>query len=69
MSGTKIGGKHAAATNKARYGEDFYEKIGAKAHGSWVKNGKKPKGFSTVTPEQRREWGRKGGMKSKPKKG
>lgn len=29
MSGTKIGGAKAAATNKARYGEDFYKKMGA----------------------------------------
>lgn len=27
--GTKEGGRAAAATNKARYGEDFYKKIGA----------------------------------------
>ena len=30
MSGTKDGGKAAAATNKAKYGADFYAKIGAK---------------------------------------
>ena len=30
MAGTKAGGQAAAATNKARYGEDFYAKIGAK---------------------------------------
>ena len=29
MSGTKAGGKAAAATNKAKYGADFYAKIGA----------------------------------------
>lgn len=29
MAGTKLGGKHAAATNKAKYGEDFYARIGA----------------------------------------
>lgn len=28
MSGTKDGGKAAAATNKAKYGGDFYAKIG-----------------------------------------
>ena len=28
MSGTKAGGKKAAATNKARHGEKFYAKIG-----------------------------------------
>lgn len=29
MSGTVRGGKQAAATNKARYGKDWYAKIGA----------------------------------------
>jgi general stress protein YciG len=29
MAGTKAGGKAAAATNKAKYGSDFYAKIGA----------------------------------------
>ena len=30
MAGTKAGGMAAAATNKAKYGSDFYSKIGAK---------------------------------------
>jgi uncharacterized protein len=30
MAGTKAGGMKAAATNKARYGKNFYAKIGAK---------------------------------------
>lgn len=30
MSGTKEGGKKAAATNKARHGENFYVVIGGK---------------------------------------
>ena len=30
MAGTKAGGLKAAATNKARHGEGFYAKIGAK---------------------------------------
>ena len=30
MAGTKAGGKTAAATNKAKYGHDFYARIGAK---------------------------------------
>ena len=29
MAGTKAGGRAAAATNKAKYGTDFYAKIGA----------------------------------------
>lgn len=30
MAGTKAGGKAAAATNKAKYGADFYARIGAR---------------------------------------
>lgn len=30
MAGTKEGGARAAATNKQKYGSDFYAKIGAK---------------------------------------
>ena len=30
MAGTKAGGKKAAATNKAKYGRDFYAEIGRK---------------------------------------
>lgn len=30
MAGTIEGGKNAAATNKAKYGDDFYKRIGAK---------------------------------------
>ena len=29
MAGTKTGGKSAASTNKAKYGADFYARIGA----------------------------------------
>jgi general stress protein YciG len=29
MAGTKAGGKKAAATNKKKYGDDFYIKMGA----------------------------------------
>lgn len=29
MAGTKIGGQRAAATNKLKYGLDFYARIGA----------------------------------------
>lgn len=30
MAGTKAGGKAAAATNKSKYGDDFYKRIGSK---------------------------------------
>lgn len=29
MAGTKEGGKNAAATNKSKYGDNFYARIGA----------------------------------------
>ena len=29
MAGTKLGGQRAAATNRAKYGGDFYARIGA----------------------------------------
>ena len=59
MAGTKIGGQRAAATNKAKYGEDFYRKVGAKGGaasgtGGFYKN-----------PKLAREAGRLGGLKSK----
>lgn len=45
---------------KAKHGEDFYKRIGSAG-------GKKKvsKGFGKMTPEQRREAGRKGGTKSR----
>lgn len=30
MAGTRAGGKKAAATNRAKYGENYYSDIGAK---------------------------------------
>jgi len=62
MSATKEGGVKAAVTNKQKYGEDFYKKIG-------TLGGKKSRGggFAAATPEQVREWGRKGGRKSRRK--
>lgn len=61
MSGNAIGGAKAAAVNKAKYGEDFYKRIGA-IGGS--KTGIE-KGFSLMTIEERAELGRRGGLKSK----
>lgn len=46
MSGTRSGGAKAAATNKRKYGESFYEDIGKLSHKAWVRNGRKPRGFS-----------------------
>lgn len=43
MAGTKAGGLKAAATNKARHGEDFYSRLG-RTGGS---NGHTGKGFAS----------------------
>ncbi len=59
MAGTVEGGKAAASTNKSKYGEDFYAKIGALG-------GKKGKtGGFYANRELAREAGRRGGLKSR----
>lgn len=72
MAGTKEGGKKAAQTNKAKYGEDFYHINGAKG-GKRGKTG----GFASnkigedglTGRERARIAGSKGGIISrKPKK-
>ena len=61
MAGTLEGGKLAAATNKARYGKDHYEKIGRK--GGTISRGG---GFAGPDSHERAvEAGRKGGLASK----
>lgn len=59
MAGTKLGGKAAAATNKAKYGKDFYAKIGAKGG----KNGHT--GGFFADRELARRAGREGGRVSR----
>lgn len=59
MAGTKAGGYKACATNKRKYGDDWYAKIG-KIGGS--KTGLK--GFA-LNNELAKSAGRKGGLKSK----
>ena len=59
MADTLSGGKKAAATNKARHGEDFYKKLGAKG-GKAGHTG----GFA-ANPELARIAGAKGGRISK----
>ena len=59
MAGTKLGGKAAASTNKAKYGADFYAKIGAMG-------GKKSRtGGFAANRELARIAGKKGGKISK----
>jgi general stress protein YciG len=59
MSGTIDGGKKCAATNKRKYGSDWYKKIGAIGG----RNGNT--GGFAANPELAREAGRKGGKLSK----
>lgn len=68
MAGTKMGGVKAAATNKAKYGSDFYASIGAKG-GVKGKNGgfaSEKKGDDGLTGRERaRLAGSKGGRISR----
>ena len=59
MSGTKQGGQKAAATNKAKYGIEFYANIGRKGG----RNGHT--GGFAANPELAKIAGAKGGKKSK----
>lgn len=59
MVGTKAGGEKAAATNKAKYGEDFYVRNGRKGG----QNGHT--GGFFANRELAREAGRKGGLISR----
>lgn len=62
MAGTIEGGKKAAATNKVKYGKDFYGKIGAEG-------GKKGRtggfGEGEAGRERARIYGAVGGRKSR----
>ena len=60
MAGTKLGALKAAATNKLRHGAAFYAQIGKKGG----KNGHTG-GFASMTPEEVKLCGAKGGRKSK----
>jgi uncharacterized protein len=59
MAGTKAGGKRAAATNKQRYGVNFYESIGR------IGGRKSRGGGFAKNPELARTAGRKGGQASR----
>lgn len=59
MAGTKVGGQKAAATNKGKYGRDFYAEIGRKGG----RNGHT--GGFAANPELAKLAGAKGGRISK----
>lgn len=59
MAGTKAGGKKAAATNKAKYGDKFYANIGRKGGSNGHTGG------SAANPELAKVAGAKGGKISK----
>lgn len=61
MSGTRLGGKRAAATNRARHGKEYYQRIGHL--GGLASTGSK-KGFA-ANIELAKEAGRVGGLRSK----
>lgn len=61
MGNTKAGGLKCAETNKKKYGDNFYRKIGRKGG---IAPHKGPRGFAAMTLEQRREAGAKGGRNS-----
>lgn len=63
MAGTLEGGKAAAATNKKKYGADFYAKIGAKG-GRMGRTG----GFAANKELARRAGAKGGRISRRPKK-
>lgn len=68
MSGSREGGRKAVATNKLKYGSDFYARIGAmggkNSHSGGFASSKVGKDGLTGV-ERAREAGRKGGLISK----
>lgn len=57
---TLVGGRRVAITNKAKYGDDYYKKIGKLGGVAKV-----PKGFARMDIEKVREAGCKGGTISR----
>ena len=61
MSNNHDGGLKAAETNRKRYGDDFYSRIGHKGGSTWTS---KLKGFA-ANPELAKKAGRNGGTKTR----
>lgn len=68
MAGTKAGGLAAATTNKQKYGEDFYAKIGSLGGTQTYKSGKLELVSFASNRERARVAGKKGGHISKRRK-
>jgi hypothetical protein len=62
MAGTQVGGKKAGETNKKKYGEDFYKRIGSLGGQTETT---KPKGFAAMPEWKRQAAGKAGGKKSR----
>lgn len=60
MSGNRLGGLKTAKINKAKYGDDFYVRVG---RSGGIKSAKK--GFALMSPEKRKAAGSKGGSISR----
>lgn len=71
MSGTPEGNKKSAEA-KLKSDPDYFKKLGARGNEGYLKKKalgiNKPRGFATMSPEQRKEVGRKGGIISRKKK-
>lgn len=69
MAGTVSGGKAAAATNKRKYGSNFYAEIALKAQAAYKakpKAERKPRGFA-ANRELAKQAGKLGGTISRRK--
>jgi general stress protein YciG len=66
MTNRQTGGQKTAATNKARYGADFYVRLGEKGGKSYNRASSPPKGFA-ADRERARRAGKIGGTRSRRK--
>jgi len=64
MAGTKEGGALCAETNKAKYGEDYYQRIG-RMGGSTKGDYTHLKGFASFDKDKHREASARGGRISR----
>lgn len=71
MTATPEGNKKAAET-KLKNDPDYFKKLGVMGNEGYLKKKAlgihKPRGMAAATPQQRSEWGRKGGAASRKTK-